>query len=238
MARTRTLAQLRTEALQIADMENSSFVGTALGGEVDRYLNEGISELYDLIVESAGQEWFLLSSTLNIVSGTQTYALPSDMYILKGMDLDTTAGGTPVPLRPYMFDERHLNNIAGWGTTRGWAYDLVRYRTYGEVNATTGAYTPRVRFTPEPTGSHTVTVWYIPHAPVLDADTDVWDGFNGWEEYPVIYAGIRMLEKEESDATHLHVRLERLKQRIQSLAGARDQGYPERVQDLDDIWTW
>lgn len=236
MARTRTLAQLRTEALQIADMENSSFVGTATGGEVDRYLNEGISELYDLILESAGQEWFLKTSTVNVVAGTQTYALASDMYVLKGMDLDT--GGGSVPLRPYMFDERHVGNTPGWQSARGWVYDLVRYRVYGDHDAATGVYTPRVRFTPEPTGSHTVTVWYVPHAPVLDADTDVWDGFNGWEEYAVVFAAIRMMEKEESDASHLHVRLERLRQRIQSLSGARDQGMPEHVQDLDAVWSW
>lgn len=259
MARVRTRAQLRTEVLQRADMENTSFVTDA---ELNRYINESISELYDLIIEAAGQEYFLDTYTFNTVANQDTYPLPSDFYMMKGVDIDVGAS-EPVPIRPYMFDERHdtYGYPAGWGQfqdvryrllglARGPADEGISGVTIGTVDqigigdglpsdfdmnftnrstaealyvgqsliydellaaevvaainpttglvtftndivaagmvsgdtistATPGDYTGQLRFTPDPTGVNPVTVWYIPYAPELTADTDVWNGFNG-----------------------------------------------------------
>jgi len=103
---------------------------------------------------------------------------------------------------------------------------------------TTGDYLPQIRFTPTPTGGHDLTIWYIPHAPELTADTHVWNGFNGWEEYAIVDAAIKCLEKEESDTGALEMRKQRLIMRIQSLASARDQGFPETVTDARERWRW
>ncbi len=88
-----TLAQLRTRAKRLADMENSGFVADA---EWLDYINEGLSELHDILV-MASDEYFLSSTTINIVSGTSAYALPSDFYKVRGVDLQRVTSSIHVP---------------------------------------------------------------------------------------------------------------------------------------------
>ena len=72
-----SLSTLRLLARQRADMENSQFV---TDDEMRRYINRGYAELYDLIVTSANSEdYFLSSSTVQLVTGTKTYNLPSEL---------------------------------------------------------------------------------------------------------------------------------------------------------------
>lgn len=319
MARVFTLTELTLRVRQKSDMENSQLPDA----EIATYLNESISELYDLLIENAGQEYFLKTYTFSTTANQDTYFLPSDFYVLKGVDANL-GGPTPYPIRPYMLDERHV-----WKNfPRYWdRWESVRYRLLGHIRddtdpsgvtlnpgltlgtiatvagaapsiitlendapalhfyagqsidfyqssispntyvetgtvagvrvpasgaqqllvtgivplvttgdtihlATQGDYIPQIRFTPEPTTATSMTVWYIQHAPELSNSTDVWNGFNGWEEYAVVDAGIKCLEREESDTSTLELRKQRLIRRIQSLAGSRDQGFPERTTDV------
>jgi hypothetical protein len=82
-------------------MENSLFVSDV---EVNRYINESISDLYDQIIEAAGQEWFLTSYRFTPVAGQSVYNLPHDFYLLKGVDMGE--GDAAYPVLPYNFDER------------------------------------------------------------------------------------------------------------------------------------
>lgn len=305
-------------------MENSQFVTDA---EIDRYLNESISELYDLIIEQAGQEYFLETYGFSTVANQDTYLLPADLYQLKGVDVEIGAPA-PLPILPYMFNERFENRALPGFWNR---YGDIRYRLLGhahsvptaaaspisppqptglqldevaivlattfttvsgeveqfyigqtlvfrpadfettvvEVRADTtpavvvcagnlvvggvlagdtihqvrvADYAPQIRFTPIPVAANAINVWYIPHAPVLAAATDVWNGFNGWEEYPIVDSAIKCLEKEESDTSALELRKQRLINRIQSMSQKRDGGFPERVTDVtrvyDNWWRW
>ncbi len=224
MARTRTLLQLRDEVRQRADMVNSDFVTNA---ELDRYLNESISELYDMLISCKGQEWYMERHTFTTVANQHDYLISAlvPFYVLLGVDADI-GGSSPTPLRPYMLDERHDRMLgSGWSSTR--------YRLSGSVDQTTGVYQHRITLKPAPTAAGTnVTLLYIPHAPVLDNDADVWDGFNGWEEYAIVDAAIKCLEKEESSTIALERRKERLMERIEGLAASHDNGFPERVTDV------
>ena len=81
-----SLSDLRTLVRQRAAQENSQFVTDE---ELRQYINRGYSGLYDLLVTNANSEdYFLNSSTVTLVSGTQTYDLPTDFYKLKGVDLN------------------------------------------------------------------------------------------------------------------------------------------------------
>lgn len=231
MARTRTLLQLRDEVRQRADMVNSDFV---TNDEINRYLNESISELYDMLISCKGQEWYMERHTFPTVANQQDYLIDPvavPFYMLLGVDADM-GGSTPIPLRPYMLDERHDRGL--WYAGSGWGYlERARYRLSGSVDQTTGVYQHRITLKPAPTASGTnITLLYIPHAPVLDNDVDVWDGFNGWEEYAVVDAAIKCLEKEESSTVALERRKERLMERIEGLAASHDNGFPERVVDV------
>jgi hypothetical protein len=91
------LSDLRTLVRQRADQENSQFVTDE---ELRQYINRGYAELYDLLVTNAtSEDYFLNSSTVTLVSGTQTYDLPADFYKLRGVDLNM--GSDTFPLRRY-----------------------------------------------------------------------------------------------------------------------------------------
>ena len=105
---SRTLAQLRTEVLYLADMDaNNNLIDTTTGGEVDRYINQGIKELYDLIISNSDQHFYLSSSTaITTSSGTDIYNLPADFYLLLGVDY--VDGNTIRTLQPYNWNERQM----------------------------------------------------------------------------------------------------------------------------------
>lgn len=68
--------------------------------------------------------------------------------------------------------------------------------------------------------------------------TQTMDWINGWEEYIVVDAAIKMLGKEESDVTVLGGRKAALLGRIQSIAENRDQGEPGRTVDSIGNYLW
>ena len=141
MADVVSLSTLRLLTKQRADMENGQFI---TDDEWRRMLNRSYAELYDLIVTSANSEdYFLNSSTTSLVSGTQSYDLPSDFYKSRGVDLNI--GSNKVPLRRYNFSER---NIGGLFSS---AADM-RYHIQGN----------KIIFNPTPSTSDTITMFYIP----------------------------------------------------------------------------
>jgi len=56
--------------------------------------------------------------------------------------------------------------------------------------------------------------------------------YNGWEEYVVVDAAIKCLNKEESDTSILFARKQALIDRIENMAANRDSGEPEQVTDV------
>ena len=230
---SRTLAQLRTEVLQLADMEaNSNFLDTTLAGEVDRYINQGIKELYDLIISNSDQHWYLSSSTtITTSSGTDIYNLPSDFYILMGVDY--VDGDSIRALKPYNWNERTLYYPDPLRSELLKTGAPFKYRLEGSLDSNTGVYTPTIRFVPEPDAAYATEVWYYRIPLTLDADSEVWDGFNGWEEYVTVFAAIKALDKEESNTDHLLRRKLELRERILDLSKNRDHGHNQIVWDVE-----
>ena len=243
MARTRTVAELITESLQLADMESvSNFVDNSLNGETTRYINQGIAELYDLMIQSFGEEWYMFQNQSIVTeAGTAEYDIFGDatdnFYLLRGVDL-VVDSNTCIPLSPYNFLDRHqdsrLTSRSGLGRNAG---AQMQYRLTGDLGGdggegAAGDYQPRIRFTPTPQAAHTIRLWYFGHAPEL-VDGDSWDGFNGWEEYATVFAAIKLRNKEESDTTDLLLRKQELVQRISDIAANRDLGRNEVIYDIE-----
>tara|TARA_Y100000310_G_scaffold334645_1_gene414869 strand:- start:45 stop:929 length:885 start_codon:yes stop_codon:yes gene_type:complete len=135
------LSELRTLCRQRADMENSQFITDT---EMLRYINRGYAELYDLIVTSANSEdYFLSSSSVQLVSGTQSYDLPSDFYKMRGVDLNV--GSDSIPLHRYNFSQRNNGSL----------YSVARRMRYHIQGST-------LRINPKPSTNDTITVWYVP----------------------------------------------------------------------------
>jgi hypothetical protein len=78
MANPVTLADLRARALDYADMTGSTFPVTA---RVTDYVNDGLSALHDILIESY-EDYLYKTGTVSVVSGTESYNLPTDFYKL------------------------------------------------------------------------------------------------------------------------------------------------------------
>lgn len=81
-------------------------------------------------------------------------------------------------------------------------------------------------------GGYPITVYYVPAPQRLESDSDFFDGIAGWEEWVVLDAAIKCLQKEESDVSVLAGQKAAVEDAIRGLASERDGGFPERVADM------
>lgn len=213
MARTVTLLELRTQARQRSDQVGSNFVSDS---ELTGYINASIAELYDLLVVNYGEDYFTSTTpaSISIINGTDMYDLPATFYKLVGVDV--LVGSYWTDIGKYSFKDRNR------GQDSSQIRD-VKYRLHGS----------KIRFTPIPTTSHSVRLWFIAAPTKLSADGDTFDGISGWEEYVVVDAAIKMLSKEESDVSVLVREKDRLRERIVSVSTNRDVAEPEQIADID-----
>jgi hypothetical protein len=214
-----TLGAVRTAAQLRADMANSQFLTTA---EWNANIQSSYQELYDLLVQKYGDNYYVTTTFSITTDGiNERFALPVDFYKLLGASLVVTTSSPTqyLTLRPFMFGERDALSVPGMAI-RG--RTSLRYRIDGN----------NLWLRPFPMGGHVIQLYYIPRlvVPVLDADTI--DGVNGWEEYIVVDAAIKAMQKEESDCSLLVMQKQALEKRIEAAAENRDAGMPARVVDV------
>lgn len=208
-----TLAAVRLAVRQRADMVHSQFV---TDDELNGYIRASHFELYDLLVQKYGDDYHVAVPHAFVTDGAaDRYALPDDFYKLLGVDL--LAHGDYVSLRPFAFADRNRRPGLRQPGTR----DGLRYRLSGT----------QLWLSPLPTAGQTLRVWYVPRLTPLAADDAVLDGVSGWEEYVVVDAAIKCLQKEESDVSVLLAQKAALVRRIESAAENRDAGAPATVVD-------
>jgi len=214
-----TLLQLRDQVRQRSDIVRSNHITDS---EINGYINASIRELYDLLIQKFGEDYFVTSSNLSLISGTESYALPSNFYKLLGADLEQSSAEF-LTLKPFMFNERNRFNSSSFRNAVG--SESLRYRIQGNT----------LFFRPIPTNTATVRVYYVPQFGGLSLDVDLWDGYNGWEEYVVVDGTIKCKAKEESDVNVEAAQKGALIKRIEDVAGNRDAGLSFRVSDVRGI---
>lgn len=223
MARTRSLTSLISDVRFRADNK------AAQDSDITELINQSIADLRDMLIAAFGDEYFEVETTLTTTANANTVPLPADFYKLTGVWW-VISGSQKIRLSKYaeVEAERFLP-----GT--GWSY-------YGQ----TIAYRLQVgnlRLIPTPLSAYTLTLKYLPTTVRLAAGTDVFDGYNGWEEWVILDAAKKLLEREgnDSDAALLQARAARMEARIASLAD-RDQAEPARIQDVRGCvvggWRW
>lgn len=213
---TITLTDLISRARSRADMVNSLFCTDA---EFTVFVNSAYAELYELLVKTF-EDYFLTSTTIATVAGTDTYALPVGMFKLRGVDLLLSAApGHYVPLERFEFEER-------WKFADGWSSGYTAAGT--QLNYT--LVNKQLLLAPAPDGIYSLKVWYVPNYTPLVAGSDVTvDLENDWGDYIVLEAAIRALQKEESDISSLFAQKSAIISRIQTAAANRDAGKPMRM---------
>lgn len=229
-----TLGQIRLLSQQMADRVNSNFVTLP---EWNTYINQSYFELYDLLVQKFGDEYYLATPWQFLTTGAQFYTLPDGsstyvttiggstackpFYKLKGIDLALNSNANSwVTLQKFNFISRNryvFPNI----TTNYYGVASLRYRIMGS----------QVEFIPTPQAGQVLQVWYVPRMTQLLQDADMLDGISGWTEYVAVDAAIKALMKEESDTTMLMARKNALLLRVEEAAENRDAGIPDTISD-------
>lgn len=199
-------------------MENATdFASTTF---IKDLVNQSLAELIDILRSHFGQEYHRKSHAIDIESGTEAYPLPSDFLALLYAELETSSTETR-RIFPY-----NIHNASHARTLPGLDPIFYRIGQRGTSNAR------MIDFLPPPTGDNTVNIYYIPVAPQLVNDDDTFDAVNGWEDYIVWDVVAALLNKEESDMSYAIGKRESVKHRIESLAGATDQGSPDVIGDV------
>lgn len=211
MARTFTLAQLRTRARVRANMATSTFVGdpSASGDpEVTGYVNDSVAALWGKLVTAYGEAYYSLPTPyLFSTDGVNTaFTLPSDFFKL--VKLQVQLNGTNwFTIDRYMDGEDDAFQIP----------QVLNFRLY-----------------------------YVQCAPTWaqdgSADEDTFDGINGWEEWVIVDAAIKMRTKAGYDLSDYLVERKALEDRIQAQSRHRDQRQVVRTVDIHHrtrrTWMW
>lgn len=229
-----SLGELRERAKQRADRVNSQFVTDE---EWNSYINQSYFELYDLLVQKYGNEYFVAPIARFQTNGNQFYPLPDGtlpfqnpdgttfiappFYKLLGVDLIlNSTSNAAITLKKFEFISRN-RYVYPQITTNLLGVAGMRYRMMGN----------QIEFIPTPQGGQTIGLWYIPRMVELLKDTDTCDGVSGWTEYIIVDAAIKALQKEEQDVSVLGAQKMMLIDRIESAAENRDAGEPEKISD-------
>jgi len=228
MPRTFTLAQLRSRAAERADMtvSSTSFVTTS---ELNGYLSASYARLYNMLAD-AEPERFVTTAVVNAVTGTATYAVPADHYRTMGVDYRVNATDWT---SLYRLNLRERNRYAAGTGGRAFAYllsggNLVLY--------------------PAPTTGQTYRHLYLPTPADLTGQVDAYtvDGISGFEEFLVLDAAIKMLHKQNVNASHLIAERQYLIDEIREMATDRIAAEPHSVIDINEQygesdaadWRW
>jgi hypothetical protein len=127
--------------------------------EITEYINEGIRVYFAEVVQNMEGQW-TKGVDLATVGGTETVALPTDCYEVKGVWKNVTNGRVPLP---------YLNNISNAVVTSGGGSGADTYLpsySFREANLLLNPYPD----SSEPTGLHLEYV-YFPDSLVNPADT-------------------------------------------------------------------
>lgn len=214
MARTRTLANLRTDVRSKADVEGATTRHP--NTRVDRWINQGIAALRDLMIEVRGRPYFRKNppATITTIEGTTRYALPADFYQLISVR-DSELG-------EFMVDFNVSNEA------------ILRMPNIGRSVPTAYELQPGyIELLPSPGGGRDIILDYIPVMTDLVADGDTLDGYQGWEDYVVAFAAreIGIKDDEKGLVKACEDDMAMLTARIRKLAPKRDQFRPQRVRN-------
>lgn len=209
-----TLAEMKTQVRQRADMEKSTFIKD---DELKNYINGSYAELYDILV-SRFEDYYSQVSPFTLTSVSNSQSVPADLYKVRGVDFQLTSTDW-VTLRRWNFDER--NRIARTTTRALRGIADRQYRVMGK----------NLTILPVDKAPGNYQLWYIPRFTPLNLDTDVLGDVLDFAEYIIVDAAIKCLIKEESDTSVLLAIKQGLIARIQAMASNRDT-QPERISDV------
>jgi len=212
------LETLKVQVREISDQQNNEFISDT---ELTTYINFAYSDLYDLLVVAA-EDYFLQTNTFTLTQGGDvTYTIPENFYKLRGIDkIFGNQTDSKVSLYKYNFNERHR-----FSRRNNFYYNLnpcPMYRVMGN----------EIHFEPVSSAPGDYKIYYIQKfVPLEDASDEVEQNCDIWNQFIVIDAAIKCVQKEESDPSVLMGMRQNLVDRIMKASANRDASLPERVGD-------
>lgn len=205
-------AEIRVQS----DHVSSTFVTDV---NITYWLNQSLNSLWEMI-GNADPDRYVTEDTISAVTGTKTYALPSDYYKTRYVHLLINgATGDRVTIEPFQMAERNQYKwLQVWGGQSDAAF--VRYRIIGSDLA----------FEPDP-GTNTFKHGYMQLFTELASGGDTFDGVAGWEEWAVLDVVRRIFIKEESDIGPVMAEQAEIKDRLNTHMNDRDMGRAPRIQN-------
>lgn len=203
---TVTVASLISQVRKLSDLVGAEKRIT--DSDIITYIDKSWKELQDLLIEKE-QDYFITTSGIDLVAGTDTYALPTNFYRLRGVDI--VKGSDLFNVRKFNWQDRNRFQRTDFSYNY-YEGNTIRYRLQGNS----------LKITPTPTKSDTLQVNYVPSPPTLTSSTDTIEDYNGWSFLVVCLSARLCLIQETTSTSSIDVEIARQLKRIDDMAGGRD----------------
>lgn len=202
--------------------------------EVNYYLNAGLDWLYNELAQADplrySATWWLTIQPGSTFNGVNGQPLPPDFVELLRCDYMIGTGqngfttSTPNPIwMPVMKTSLMEEASYQWNVFTTAAGPSYRYIIDGN----------NIRFLPTTQVGGQFRIKYLPNRPPLEANTDTFDGVNGWEEAAILWAAIQIKAKLDQDSSSFQQLLANYEERIEAMKQDRDSGSMDGTIDLD-----
>ena len=188
MARTRTLAQLRSDLEYLADIQNlTSRHDTA---NKNRAINQAIQAFREKL-SAEGIAHYLQPNTVTLTPGA------TSPYPFGVLDLSAFSPQVVRVYRVHVTVDNRVYDLEGVEFTEVTRYqdDWSGIRS-GIPVAFASQTTYKLALMPPPDGAYSAVVWYLPVLPDLSNDSDTFDGVAGWEDWVVLDAAVRIANRD------------------------------------------
>lgn len=209
-----TLATFRSRMRTLGDYPNSSVFTDAF---LNDQINDAVGQYVDLL-DSTWEGYRDTLTTLVTVASTATVSLPADFHRARAVDI--LVDGRYAPLRRLTLRQTY-------------GYDIQNARPVGYMLR--GAL---IECFPTPDAIYTIRLRYTPAATVMSSDSDSIDIPNGWENFIVHTALLKLDEREGRDLGERMAVIERYRLRIQAAAEDRDVAEPEYIPVPGEEQEW
>jgi hypothetical protein len=214
---------LRTDARLFADKRPGSDTSFVTETELTRLVNLKTRELYDMLIEARGSDYYANESTVAIVAGTTRYPLPVDFYQLASVTLEWNTSEHELMFPIGSVRQRTPYEAPNW---LAWTRNSPKgYRLRAS----------QIEILPEPKSDVTARLQYAPVFIDMVADGDTFDGVNGWEKMIALGVALELMAIEKrTSATVAQMYAEQMA-RIESLKSERDAEAPKEVVDVQRL---
>ena len=236
---THSISGLILRVRRMADVVNHTNATTS--AEVQQYLWNSLYELQQNVgAFSNSDNWLAVTASANTTAGTASYVISgiaaagTEIYQIRGVDVKENDVWLPIAPSGWENRGKYLTD-----PTYPYLAPAVQYRISSRPGiGTTGTismFVPRIVFVPTPSSVWQYRVHYVP-APDMSTVTSFQYVPPLWDEYAVVDAAMKVLERDQQDTQQLMARRAKLEKTILLTAQDKDLGAPGQVQDTGSMY--